>query len=62
MNLLVSSGIKQLLKYLERVTGTGFVEIFIDAVMLPFYRNRNSFLEALKFQRTLKSPNNLNWF
>ncbi|MEK6625393.1 MAG: ArsA-related P-loop ATPase, partial [Bdellovibrionota bacterium] len=61
MNLLVSSGIKQLLKYLERVTGTGFVETFIDAVV-TLYRNRNSFLEALKFQEALKKPQQSNWF
>ncbi|HAZ13973.1 MAG: hypothetical protein A2X86_17455 [Bdellovibrionales bacterium GWA2_49_15] len=61
MNLLVSSGIKQLLKYLEKVTGTGFVETFIDAVV-TLYRNRNSFLEALSFQETLKKPAQSNWF
>ncbi|MBI2519337.1 MAG: AAA family ATPase [Bdellovibrio sp.] len=61
MNLIVSSGIKQLLKYLEKVTGTGFVDTFIDAVA-TLYRNRNSFLEALNFQETLKKPNQSNWF
>ena len=61
MNMLVSSGIKQLLKYLEKVTGIGFVETFIDAV-ITLYRNRNAFLEALKFQATLKQVNQSNWF
>lgn len=61
MNLIVSSGIKQLLKYLEKVTGTGFVETFIDAVG-TLYRNRSYFMDALTFQNSLKETSKSNWF
>lgn len=58
---IVSSGVKKLLSYLEKVTGADFVNVFIDAVA-ALYKNRESFLEALKFQEKLKMKSFSNWF
>ncbi len=58
---LVSSGVKKLLGYLEKVTGAEFVDIFVDAVA-ALYKNRDSFLEALNFQERLKMKSFSNWF
>lgn len=61
LSLLVQSGIKKLLKYLEKVTGESFVDEFVDAVS-GLYRNRTSFTDALDFQRDLKKQEFSNWF
>ncbi len=61
LSLIVQSGVKKLLKYLEKVTGEDFVDEFIDAVS-GLYRNRQAFLDALAFQEHLKQPAESNWF
>ena len=61
ISMLVSSGIKKLLSYLEDVTGADFVREFIDAV-LALYKCKDSFLKALNFQEELKKENFSNWF
>jgi hypothetical protein len=61
LSLLVQSGVKKLLKYLEKVTGEDFVDEFIDAIS-GLYRNRQAFLDALAFQETLKKHEDSNWF
>jgi anion-transporting ArsA/GET3 family ATPase len=61
LSVIVRSGVKKLLSYLEKVTGKDFVDDFIDAVS-GLYRNREAFLTALKFQEDLKSNNFSNWF
>lgn len=58
---LVSSGVKKLLSYLEKVTGAEFVDVFVDAVA-ALYKNRESFLEALSFQDKLRQQSFSNWF
>lgn len=58
---LVTSGVKKLLGYLEKVTGADFVETFIDAVYL-IYQNKDGFLDALAFSQELKSQDFSNWF
>lgn len=58
---LVSSGVKKLLSYLEKVTGAEFVDVFVDAVA-ALYKNRESFLDALKFQEKLRLQSFSNWF
>ncbi|MEA9355237.1 ArsA-related P-loop ATPase [Bacteriovorax sp. PP10] len=59
--LMISTGVKKLLSYLEDVTGADFVMEFIDAV-LALYKSRDSFLNALDFQKQLKNENFSNWF
>lgn len=59
--LMISTGVKKLLSYLEDVTGAEFVREFIDAV-LALYRSRESFLRALDFQKELKNETFSNWF
>ncbi len=49
----ISTGIKKLLYYLEKVTGTEFVQTFIDAIS-SIYQSKDSFLKAVKFQEILK--------
>ncbi|WP_127716526.1 ArsA-related P-loop ATPase [Halobacteriovorax sp. HLS] len=58
---LVSSGVKKLLSYLEKVTGGDFVDIFIDAVSL-LYRCREHFTSAIDFQKELGKEDFSNWF
>lgn len=58
---IVTSGVKKLLSYLEKVTGAQFVETFIDAVHL-IYQNKDGFLDALTFAEGLKSEDFSNWF
>lgn len=59
--MVISSGVKKLLSYLEDVTGAEFVREFIDAV-LALYRCRDSFLRALAFQQDLRKESFSNWF
>lgn len=61
INMIVSSGVKKLLSYLEKVTGPTFVETFVDAI-IALYKNRLSFLQALDFQSDLKNQKTSNWF
>ncbi len=61
ITMIVSTGVKKLLSYLEAVTGADFVREFIDAV-LALYKCRDSFLTALKFQDELKKESYSNWF
>lgn len=61
ITMIVSTGVKKLLSYLEAVTGADFVREFIDAV-LALYKCRDSFLRALQFQEELKKASFSNWF
>lgn len=61
ITMIVSTGVKKLLSYLEAVTGADFVREFIDAV-LALYKCRDSFLRALQFQQDLKKESYSNWF
>ncbi|MDO9182579.1 MAG: ArsA-related P-loop ATPase [Bacteriovorax sp.] len=61
ITMIVSTGVKKLLSYLEAVTGAEFVREFIDAV-LALYKCRDSFLNALQFQEELKKASYSNWF
>lgn len=61
ITMIVSTGVKKLLSYLEAVTGADFVREFIDAV-LALYKCRDSFLKALEFQEELKNSNFSNWY
>ena len=61
LSLIVQSGVKKLLGYLEKVTGKDFVDDFIEAIS-GLYRNKEAFLTALKFQEDLKKPHFSNWF
>lgn len=58
---LITSGVKKLLSYLEKVTGAEFVDIFVDAI-LNIYKNKEGFLEALRFGEDLKKREFSNWF
>ena len=59
--MVVSKGVKKLLGYLERVTGSTFVDEFIDSV-IAIYKTKDSFLDALSLQETLKDSSQTNWF
>ena len=60
LSFIVSSGVKKLLSYLEKVTGKEFVNTFVDAIY-TLYQNRDSFLQAIKFQKDLRDENKTNW-
>ena len=61
MNKLVSSGVKKLLGYLNKVTGDKFVQDFIDAV-IAIYQVKTPFLDALDLQEKLKDSSISNWY
>lgn len=61
VGMLVKTGIKKLLSYLEKVTGATFVDDFIEAIV-GLYKNKDSFLKALEFQEDLKRRDFSNWF
>ncbi len=61
LSFIVSSGIKKLLGYLEKITGKEFVNIFIDAIA-SIYKNRNDFLSAIQFEEKLSKIDFSNWF
>lgn len=61
MTMVVSTGVKKLLSYLEKVTGGGFVEDFMEAVS-AIYTSKDSFLSALHLQKELKDHSKSNWY
>lgn len=61
MTMMVSTGVKKLLGYLQKVTGDSFVDDFIEAI-ISIYKSKNSFLNALELQTKLKDTNLSNWF
>lgn len=61
LSAFMSSGIKKLLHYLEKVTGASFIDEFINAI-IAIYNNKESFVEALNFQENLKDQDFSNWF
>lgn len=60
MTRFISTGLKKLLGYFEKVTGAEFMEEFVDAVS-TIYQTKDSFLEALSFQQALEKVENSNW-
>jgi anion-transporting ArsA/GET3 family ATPase len=60
-NKIISTGLNKLLNYLEKVTGSEFVQEFIDTVLV-LYKCRDVFLKALSFQEDLKKQEFSNWF
>jgi anion-transporting ArsA/GET3 family ATPase len=58
---LVSTGIDKLLTYLEKVTGKGFVNDFLEAIHI-LYDHREVFLNGLHLEKDLMDPEFSNWF
>ncbi|ATH09057.1 hypothetical protein BIY24_14220 [Halobacteriovorax marinus] len=58
---LVSTGIKKLLTYLEKVTGSDFVDLFVDAISF-LYQTKDHFTSAIEFQKELGHKEFSNWF
>jgi len=58
---LFSSGLKKLLSYLEKVTGEGFVDDFVNAISI-LYQNREKFLEALSFNSLVQNSHITTWY
>ena len=61
IGIVVSTGLKKLLNYLEVVTGKDFVEEFVDAIF-TLYENKDKFLAALSFQKHLEEDDNYELF
>ncbi len=59
--MVVSSGVKKLLGYLQKVTGGKFIEDFMKAIG-AIYETKDVFISALKLQEDLKDPEQANWF
>lgn len=58
---IVSTGIKKLLSYLEKVTGSDFVDLFVDAIGF-LYKTKDHFTSAIEFQKELGQRDFSNWF
>ena len=58
---LVSSGIDKLLTYLEKVTGKGFVNDFLEAIHI-LYDHRDVFINGLHLEKDLMNVDFSNWF
>jgi anion-transporting ArsA/GET3 family ATPase len=58
---LVSTGIDKLLTYLEKVTGKGFVNDFLEAIHI-LYDHREVFLNGLHLEKDLMDVKFSNWF
>ncbi len=61
MTMIVTTGVKKLLGYLQKVTGASFIDEFIDAV-ISIYASKSIFLEALKLQEKFQNKTFSNWF
>ena len=61
VSLIVQTGIKKLLSYLKKVTGSDFVDDFLEAIT-SVYRNKKAFVSALEFRENLKDKNFGHWF
>jgi anion-transporting ArsA/GET3 family ATPase len=61
ISMIISSGVKKLLGYLEKVTGQAFVGEFVDAIA-GLYQSRDSFLAALRLEESFKKVEFCNWF
>ena len=61
IGLVVSTGFKKLLQYLEMVTGKEFVEEFVDAIF-TLYNNKEKFISALSFQKFLENDSSYQLF
>lgn len=61
INKIVSSGVRKLLSYLEKVTGGKFIDDFIRAIQV-IYQSREAFMRGLALQDRLKSKAECNWF
>lgn len=61
INKVLSSGLKKLLSYLQKVTDAKFIEDFVQAVQI-IYQSKDAFLKGLSLQDRLKSRQDCNWF
>ena len=61
MTMMVSTGVKKLLSYLQKVTGGIFIEDFMEAVG-AIYTSKDSFVAALNLQKELKNHSKANWY
>lgn len=61
INRFISSGVRKLLGYLQKVTGAQFIDDFIQAIQI-IYQSREAFIKGLALQDKLKSPDECNWF
>jgi anion-transporting ArsA/GET3 family ATPase len=61
INKFISSGVRKLLSYLQKVTGAKFIDDFIEAIQI-IYESREAFLKGLSLQEKLKSKEECNWF
>jgi anion-transporting ArsA/GET3 family ATPase len=61
INRFISGGVRKLLSYLQSVTGTKFIDDFIEAVQI-IYQSREAFVKGLALQDKLKAREQCNWF
>ncbi len=61
ISMVVSSGVKKLLGYLEKVTGQTFIDEFLEAISC-IYSMRTSFNKGAELEKKIKERHFSNWF
>ncbi len=61
INRFISGGVRKLLGYLQTVTGSKFIDDFIEAIQI-IYQSREAFVKGLALQDKLKAREQCNWF
>jgi anion-transporting ArsA/GET3 family ATPase len=61
MDKVVELGVNKLLEYLQKVTGSNFVEDFLKALEV-IYQSRSAFMKGLEMESVLLNQDQANWF
>ena len=61
ISLIVKTGIKKLLSYLEKVTGSSFVDEFLNSLS-GIYKSREVFLQALTLEKKITETHEATWY
>jgi anion-transporting ArsA/GET3 family ATPase len=57
----VSTSIRKMLTYLEKMTGAAFIEEFVEA-LIGVYKTKDSFIEGIELQKQLQNSSKSNWY
>ena len=58
---VAQTGMEKILKYIKMITGERFLDEFLNLI-LSLYNNRERFVEALDFEKTLQADEMTDWF
>ena len=61
IHAVAQTSVEKILKYIKVITGDRFLDEFVN-VILSLYNNRERFIEALDFEKTLQEEDVTDWF